>query len=267
MEQKEQKNVYGQLRNTGLRLWEEYIWRRTKTAFLEVILTIDRFMIENNMHSAIKSRIMSFYELQWQYNSGVELTDESWLKKTVVPAELRKKVLHQARFKTLTSIQFFQVKNKAYIHTLTETARDIILPPGEIVYYGGTVTRELYIIESGYCIVTSKELRETRRERVIGPGNHLGLLVLLYGVPAVSTIITLTHCKLISIGHFAYTSALNLFPDMKEHEGLLTSDELHSIEQQAKSQNTDAYLKHYNVLVGKRLSSLLTNALQDFFNG
>ncbi|XP_045524847.1 uncharacterized protein LOC123714573 isoform X1 [Pieris brassicae] len=241
-------------------------WARTKTAFLEVILTIDRFMKENNMHSAIKSRIMSFYELQWQYNSGVELTDESWLKKTVVPAELRKKVLHQARFKTLTSIQFFQVKNKAYIHTLTETARDIILPPGEIVYYGGTITRELYIIESGYCIVTSKELRETRRERVIGPGNHLGLLVLLYGVPAVSTIITLTHCKLISIGHFAYTSALNLFPDMKEHEGLLTSDELHSIEQQAKSQNTDAYLKHYNVLMGKRLSSLLTNALQDFFN-
>lgn len=52
---------------------------------------------------------------------GVELTDENWLEKTVVPSELRKKVLHQARFKALTSIQFFQVKNKAYIHTLTES--------------------------------------------------------------------------------------------------------------------------------------------------
>ncbi|XP_045496927.1 uncharacterized protein LOC123695204 [Colias croceus] len=241
-------------------------WSRTKTAFLEVIITIDRFMKENNMHQAIKSRIMAFYELQWQYNSGVELTDESWLKNTVVPSELRKKVLHQARFKTLTSIRFFQVKNKAYIHTLTESARDIILPPGEIVYYGGTVTRELYIIESGYCLVTSKEMRETRRERVIGPGNHLGLLVLLYGVPAVSTVITLTHCKLISISHFAYTSALNLFPDMKEHEGLLTPEELLSIEQQAKSQNTEAYLKHYNILIGKRLTSRITSVLHDFFN-
>lgn len=51
---------------------------------------------------------------------GVELTENNWLEKTVVPSELRKKVLHQARFKALTAIKFFQVKNKAYIHTLTE---------------------------------------------------------------------------------------------------------------------------------------------------
>lgn len=74
-------------------------------------------------------------------------------------------------------------------------ARDIILPPGEIVYYGGTISRELYIVERGYCLITSKSLREAKKERVIGPGNHLGLLVMLYGVPAVNTAVTLTHCK------------------------------------------------------------------------
>ncbi|XP_037296930.1 uncharacterized protein LOC115445031 isoform X2 [Manduca sexta] len=241
-------------------------WSRTKTAFLEVIITIDKFMKENNMHPAIKSRIMAFYELQWQYNSGVELTDENWLEKSVIPSELRKKVLHQARFKALTSITFFQVKNKAYIQTLTETARDIILPPGEIVYYGGTVTRELYIIESGYCLVTSHEMREKKMERIIGPGNHLGLLVLLYGVPATSTVITLTHCKLISVSHSAYTSALSLFPDMKKHDGLMTPEELQMIEMQAKSQNVDAYLRHYNQLKAKKPRVRITNVLQDFFN-
>lgn len=74
-------------------------------------------------------------------------------------------------------------------------ARDIILPPGEIVFYGGTVTRELYIIESGYCLVTSSERREKKTERIIGPGAHVGLLVLLYGIPTLSTVVTLTHCK------------------------------------------------------------------------
>ncbi|KAM3966948.1 uncharacterized protein ACR2FA_011829 [Aphomia sociella] len=241
-------------------------WSRTKTAFLEVIITIDKFMEENNMHSAIKSRIMAFYELQWQYNSGVELTDENWLENTVVPSELRKKVLHQARFKALTSIRFFQVKNKAYIQTLTETARDIILPPGEIVYYGGTVTRELYIIESGYCLVTSSDMKESKKERVIGPGNHLGLLVLLYGVPAVSTVITLTHCKLISISHSAYTSALNLFPEMREHDELLSPEELKKIETQAKSQNAGAYLKHYNKMTTKGNKVKITSILQNFLN-
>ncbi|XP_041968067.1 uncharacterized protein LOC121725268 [Aricia agestis] len=236
-------------------------YSRTKTAFLEVIITMDKFMRENHMHPAIKSRIMSFYELQWQYNSGVELTGENWLEKTIVPSELRKKVLHQARFKTLTSIKFFQVKNKAYIHTLTESARDIILPPGEIVYYGGTVTRELYIIESGYCVMTSRETN-----RVIGPGNHLGLLVLLYGVPAVNTVVTLTHCKLISINHFAYTSALNMFPEMREHENLLTPEELNTIEEIARTENTDGDGKKHNFLIQKLDMKRITNILQEFFD-
>lgn len=60
-----------------------------------------------------------------QIFQGVEVTDENWLEKTIVPSELRKKVLHQARFKALTSIRFFQVKNKAYIHTLTESKFDV----------------------------------------------------------------------------------------------------------------------------------------------
>ncbi|KPI98672.1 Cyclic nucleotide-gated cation channel [Papilio xuthus] len=233
-------------------------WSRTKTAFLEVIITIDKFMRENNMHRAIKSRIMAFYELQWQYNSGVELTDQSWLDTTVVPSELRRKVLHQARFKALTSIKFFQVKNKAYIQTLTGMARDVILPPGEIVYYGGTIPRELYIIERGYCLVTSKAMREEKKERVVGPGNHLGLLVMLYGVPAVNTV-------LISISHVAYTSALNLFPDMREHDGLLTPEELKMIADQAKLQSAEAYFQHYNVSE-KAPKMKITSFLQDFLD-
>lgn len=61
------------------------------------------------------------YVINTHYLKGVEITGENWLERTVVPSELRKKVLHQARFKTLTSIRFFQVKNKAFIHTLTES--------------------------------------------------------------------------------------------------------------------------------------------------
>ncbi|XP_053605424.1 uncharacterized protein LOC128672350 isoform X1 [Plodia interpunctella] len=239
-------------------------WSRTKTAFLEVIITIDKFLRENNMHPAIKARIMAFYDLQWQYNSGVELTEENWLEATVIPPELRKKVLHQARFRALTSICFFQVKNKEYIQTLTETAADIILPPGEIVYYGGTVSRELYIIEKGYCLLTT-HVKEKKIERVIGPGNHLGLLVLLYGVPAIGTVITLTHCKLISISHAAYTSALSLFPAMKEHENLLTPEELRMIEIQAKSQRAEGYLTRYDKLTEKQIVRI-KNLYKRFLN-
>ncbi|KAG7309661.1 hypothetical protein JYU34_004149 [Plutella xylostella] len=221
-------------------------WSRTKTAFLEIIITIEKFMTENNMHRTIKRRILNFYDLQWQYNLGAELTGDNWLEQRVIPEELRKKVLFQARFKALTSIRFFQVKNKAYIHTLAEKARDIILPPGEIVFYGGTVSRDLYIIESGFCLITSKSLGHKNTERIVGPGNHLGLLVLLYGVPAVKTVITLTHCKLITIGYAAYTSTLSLYPEMREHDGLLSPAELQRIEALAKEEYVEknTFYKH-----------------------
>nr|XP_037867571.1 uncharacterized protein LOC101747086 isoform X1 [Bombyx mori] len=240
-------------------------WSRTKTAFLEIILTVNKFMRENNMHKTIKSRIMAFYELQWQYNSGVELTEENWIKNSVIPSELRKKVLHQARFKVITSIRYFKVKNKAFIQSLTEMAHDVILPPGEILYYSGTITREMYVIESGYCMLTYMTENNKKHERIIGPGNHLCLLVLLYGVPAIYTVITKTHCKLISITYSAYSSALSLFPDMKEHENLLTSNELQYIESLSKLQNVDMYVKHRFCPRSKKVIKI-TGILQDFFD-
>ncbi|CAG9122543.1 unnamed protein product [Plutella xylostella] len=238
-------------------------WSRTKTAFLEIIITIEKFMTENNMHRTIKRRILNFYDLQWQYNLGAELTGDNWLEQRVIPEELRKKVLFQARFKALTSIRFFQVKNKAYIHTLAEKARDIILPPGEIVFYGGTVSRDLYIIESGFCLITSKSLGHKNTERIVGPGNHLGLLVLLYGVPAVKTVITLTHCKLITIGYAAYTSTLSLYPEMREHDGLLSPAELQRIEALAKEEYVEknTFYKH---LEAKKVK--ITSLFQEFLD-
>lgn len=72
--------------------------------------------------------------------------------------------------------------------------------------------------------------------------------------------------QLISITHSAYISALSLFPDMKEHEGLLTRDELKKVEGQAKSQNQEPYLKHYTHLTNKKPRAKITNILQDFFD-
>lgn len=72
--------------------------------------------------------------------------------------------------------------------------------------------------------------------------------------------------QLITIGHSAYTSALSLFPDMREHDDLLTSDELDLIEAQAKSQNTTDYLQHYYTAdEGKKRK--ITSIFQNFFDG
>lgn len=54
---------------------------------------------------------------------------------------------------------------------------------------------------------------------------------------------------------------------MREHEGLLTPEELHLIEQQAKSHNADSYLKHYNLLARKTQKVRINNMMQAFWNG
>lgn len=52
---------------------------------------------------------------------------------------------------------------------------------------------------------------------------------------------------------------------MREHEGLLTKEELNQIEVLAKTKNTDGYLKHYNRLMASQRKRI-TSILQDFFN-
>lgn len=72
--------------------------------------------------------------------------------------------------------------------------------------------------------------------------------------------------QLVSVSHSAYTSALSLFPDMKEHEGLMKPEELKTMEVQAKSQCTDSYLQHYYRLTEKKQKVKITSLLQEFFN-
>lgn len=54
---------------------------------------------------------------------------------------------------------------------------------------------------------------------------------------------------------------------MKEHEGLMTPEELLLIENKAKSQCPDSYLQHYNRIEESKIKTRITNILQDFFNG
>lgn len=72
--------------------------------------------------------------------------------------------------------------------------------------------------------------------------------------------------QLVSISYCAYTSALSLFPDMREHDGLLTPEELQAIEEHANTQNiAGGYLKHYSSLV-KTPKIKITSLLQEFIN-
>lgn len=70
--------------------------------------------------------------------------------------------------------------------------------------------------------------------------------------------------QLISISYAAYTSALSLFPDMREHDGLLTRKELKIIEKQAKSKVEGVFVPHYSQT---GMKYRITNILQEYYNG
>lgn len=71
--------------------------------------------------------------------------------------------------------------------------------------------------------------------------------------------------QLINISHAAYSSALSLFPDMKEHEGLLTSEELASIVPDTIDHPEGFAENTINKGVGNN-KMLFSQFLQDFAN-
>lgn len=106
---------------------------------------------------------------------------------------------------------------------IIKNAKVIILPDNEAVYYSGDISREMYILEKGYCRILQGNGCYVRSA---SPGDQLGAIEMIYGLPKQYTIFTSTNCKLIAIDYKTYMQAMNMFPSiLEETKVIMTSPE------------------------------------------
>lgn len=96
---------------------------------------------------------------------------------------------------------------------IIQNAKVVILPANEAIYYSGDISREMYILEKGYC-----RILQGGGDHIgdAAPGDQLGAIEMIYGLPKQYTILTSTNCKLIAIDYKTYMLAMNMFPSILE---------------------------------------------------
>ncbi|CAG2061389.1 unnamed protein product [Timema podura] len=192
---------------------------RTRVEYHSIVVAIKKFMEGNSLGSAIMDRVLNYYQLQWNYNGGVSVVQDNPLLADA-SYEIQRQVLAQECIVTLQSVPLFQHVNADFVQLVATSARVLVLPPNEIITYAGGLSREMYVVQEGFCEIISGNTGLT--ESLVGPNSHFGDIEMLHGIPSLVNVRTVTHCKVISIDYASYAQVISMFPHiLKENESVM----------------------------------------------
>lgn len=105
----------------------------------------------NCMKKEIKERVVNFFILQWYHNERIDVTSKRSLFYNAT-WKIQHDVLSKERMETMVSIPMFYDIDLDFLQLIATASRVIVLPPNEVVMYAGNLSREMYIIQKGFCV-------------------------------------------------------------------------------------------------------------------
>nr|CAD7450232.1 unnamed protein product [Timema bartmani] len=177
---------------------------RARVEYHSTVQAVKKFMEANSLGSEIMGRVINYYQLQWNYNGGVSVLKGEHILADM-SKEIQREVLAQECLKTILNIPLFKLVSADFVHLIAANARLLILPPREVITYVGGLSREMYIIMDGFCEIM---FGNTGLKTMMGPNSHFGDIEMLYGVPSIVHVRSVTHCKVVCIGYADYSQEM-----------------------------------------------------------
>ncbi|XP_037872949.2 uncharacterized protein LOC101746849 [Bombyx mori] len=175
--------------------------------FRESMRELFYFLTANRVNQRIKARVKNFFCVQWSYNKAIP-TQKIFNE---MSSNIQQEILCIEMVDTLLQCPLFQGCNRDFLQTIAANTRTIVLPDNEIVQHAADIGRDMYILQKGYCDVLN---HDRKIEKNIGPGDHFGVVEMLYGLPKVHTVLTSTNCILLHVEYTALVQCLGTFPDI-----------------------------------------------------
>ncbi|CAH1119872.1 unnamed protein product [Phaedon cochleariae] len=116
---------------------------------------------------------------------------------------------------TLADTPLFQMVDGYFLKLMEKEAKLLKLPYNEVLYTFGTSTREMFVLQEGFCDVYNSE---DGFDRNVGPGYPFGMLEMLFCIPKKHTVVTTTDCVFVRIEYGSLYKIMGLFP--REHDAL-----------------------------------------------
>ncbi|XP_049869364.1 uncharacterized protein LOC126369114 [Pectinophora gossypiella] len=184
------------------------------------------FLTVNRVPLKIKMRVHKYFTVQWYYNNAVSTTE---ILRDMSPS-IQQEVLSIEMVDTLLFCPIFQECSQDFLQTVAGFASIAILPDNEVVQHAADINRDMYVIQKGYCKLVN---HEGRNVKTLGPGDHFGVIEMMFGLPKVYTVWTATNCVLRRIEYSSLVQSWSSFPDVSEPLRFLqNSEELRSLAEQ-----------------------------------
>ncbi|KAF2892501.1 hypothetical protein ILUMI_13673 [Ignelater luminosus] len=209
---------------------ERTLKRTNRIRLQEMVNDIVGIIRSDDITDKYHDRIFRYVQTQWEDNYAAKLLYNS-SSFTDLPRHIYGVLKETTMSNLLQSVPFFQGLPDEVIYDVCVIMKQMVLPPNEIVCYTGDICDTIHIIQEGYCktVFTNAGASQT----ILGPLSYISIVEACLGVPVVHTVITVTHCRLISIDYKALASILVLkYPEYKKElkNAVEGSDMAHHLE-------------------------------------
>lgn len=123
---------------------------KSKTEFQEVFFTLMNFLSVNRINKEIKTRVLNFFVLQWEYNKGFNITSNHSLYYNATE-KTQRDVMVKERTESIMKIPLFHGVDMDFIQVIAAQSSIRVLPPREMVVHSGEAINEMYIVCKGFC--------------------------------------------------------------------------------------------------------------------
>ncbi|KAK9746467.1 Cyclic nucleotide-binding domain [Popillia japonica] len=191
---------------------------REITMYMEMINVMRKFMITNHMVKHLQVRMNQYLIARWLDCKGMNYKD---LYRDA-PKQLFEEFQVKKYSKILYTNQIFHHLHVKIIKKLATSCQSVSLPPNEYVCYAGEVSREMYIIEHGYCEVISASSEKV--DKILGPMSGFCMIETLLELAGIFNIRTITHVTLLKLALTSIKEAMLLVPEVAEQLTTLSAE-------------------------------------------
>ncbi|XP_048514988.1 uncharacterized protein LOC105691064 [Athalia rosae] len=168
----------------------------------------------------LKKRVDSYLDTERCYDKGYRIsTNEDVL--ATLPSEVSAKWKYERFGSLLSSVPLFMETSTEFIKEICYIATVGILPPKELLSYGGRHCTEMYVIEKGYCEMIHMEA--SIPHRTVGAGTAIYPVEMCLQLPVVHTVVTSTYLSFVTINRSDFLRVYSNYPEEKfEFDQLLS---------------------------------------------
>ncbi|GJQ74387.1 hypothetical protein Trydic_g21261 [Trypoxylus dichotomus] len=179
----------------------------SRNRFKDLMQAVQFYSSRRSFPHKLERRVKTYFKIQWKYNEAHSILTKKPLMSNL-PSHLRHEVLVKEKLATLKKFVIFDEMDDEFLNYLLDNSSTLVLGPNEIVTYFGSINREMYFIYKGLCLKQT----ENNTYETIGAGSAIGFSSLLFGLPSLNNVCTLTHCILIHINVQTFNTALQQTP-------------------------------------------------------